>query len=166
MPEPGIVDRAIARLLGTPWLVRLPIALYRAGFGWVFGRRLVMIEHLGRSSHEPRYVVVEVVERERDVIRVASGFGGTAQWYRNLKANGVAYLSTGRARRVPAAVRMLDATESAELLKGYAAAHPEAWRRLSAAMDFAAGGVAEIPIVEFRPPDPPSAQAVPRPESG
>lgn len=148
----GVIDRLAAKLLETPWLVRLPIGMYRAGFGWVFGERLVMIEHLGRKSHEPRYVVVEVVERERNVIRVASGFGTKAQWYRNLRANGVAYLSTGRARRVPAAVRMLDADESARVLQSYATEHPEAWAHLSGAMDYAAGGQADIPVVEFTPP--------------
>ncbi|UJP08827.1 nitroreductase family deazaflavin-dependent oxidoreductase [Microbacterium sp. KUDC0406] len=148
----GLVDRLVARLLATPWLVRAPIGLYRAGFGWIFGDRLVMIEHLGRKSHERRFVVVEVAERERNVIRVASGFGRKAQWYRNLEANGVAYLSTGHARRARAAVRMLDAEESAARLKVYASEHPEAWKHLSAAMDFAAGGGAEIPIVEFTPP--------------
>ncbi|MEJ1087084.1 nitroreductase family deazaflavin-dependent oxidoreductase [Microbacterium sp. Mu-80] len=155
----GVVDRLAVGLLRTRWLVRLPIAVYRAGFGWIFGKRLVMIEHRGRVSHEPRYVVVEVAERAHNLIRVPSGFGPRAQWYRNLKANGVAYLSTGRARRVPAKVRLLDAEESAALLKRYAAEHPEAWKHLGAAMDYAAGGEADIPIVEFTPPDPRDAPA-------
>ncbi len=148
----SLIDRLVARLLQTPWLTRLPIPLYRAGFGWIFGERLVMIEHLGRVSHEPRYVVVEVVERERNGIHVASGLGRRAQWYRNLRANGVAYVSTGRARRVPASVRLLDADESRWVLDRYAQKHPRAWKHLSAAMDYAAGGEARIPIVEFRPP--------------
>jgi deazaflavin-dependent oxidoreductase (nitroreductase family) len=153
MPETTrALDRLAARLLETRWLMRLPIPLYRVGLGWLFGERLVMIEHLGRVSHEPRYVVVEVVERGRNVVRVASGFGTRAQWYRNLRANGVAYLSTGRARRVPARVRLLDAEESARRLRDYAAAHPEAYQHLSAAMDYAAGGEAHIPLVEFTPP--------------
>jgi len=146
------LDRAIAALLRTQWLVRAPIALYRAGFGWIFGTRLVMIEHLGRVSHEPRFVVVEVAERGRNRIVVASGFGTTAQWYRNLEANGVAYLSTGRARRVRAQVRLLDRDESAAALKRYSAQHPAAWKRLKGAMDAAAGGDAVIPLVEFTPP--------------
>ncbi|WP_194409270.1 nitroreductase family deazaflavin-dependent oxidoreductase [Microbacterium cremeum] len=155
MPDgPGIVDRLTARLLKTPWLMRMPIPLYRHGFGWIFGPRLIMIEHLGRVSHEPRYVVVEVVERERNVIRVASGFGEKSQWYRNLRANEVAYLSTGRARRVRADVRLLDRTESNAVLSRYAVAHPTAWRHLSAAMDVAAGGDAHLPIVEFTSPRP------------
>ena len=153
MPErAGFVDRLAARLLKTTWLMRMPIPMYRAGFGWLFGQRLVMIEHLGRVSHEARYVVVEVVERERNAIRVASGFGDRSQWYRNLRANGVAYLSTGRARRVRTAVRLLDRTESNAVLSRYAVAHPDAWRHLSSAMDVAAGGAAHIPIVEFTPP--------------
>ncbi|MDQ2697666.1 MAG: nitroreductase family deazaflavin-dependent oxidoreductase [Actinomycetota bacterium] len=147
-----IADRLTARLLATPWLMRMPIPLYRAGLGWIFGGRLVMIEHLGRVSGEPRYVVVEVVDRGRNVIRVASGFGAKSQWYRNLRANGVAYLSTGRARRVRAAVRLLDGAESARCLRRYAAEHPAAWQHLSAAMDYASGGGAEILIVEFTPP--------------
>ena len=147
------LDRLVARVLQTPWLTRLPIPLYRAGLGWIFGERLVMIEHLGRVSHEPRYVVVEVVERERNAIRVASGLGKRAQWYRNLRANGVAYVSTGRARRVPSSVRMLDPDESRQVLERYAQRHPQAWKHLSAAMDYAAGGEASIPVVEFGPPD-------------
>ena len=142
----------MVRLLRTRWLVRAPIALYRAGFGWVFGRRLVMIEHLGRVSHEPRYVVVEVIDRERNRIVVPSGFGPSAQWYRNLKANGVAYLSTGRARRVRAHARLLDRADSAAILQRYGAQHPAAWKRMKSAMDAAAGGSAEIPLVEFTPP--------------
>lgn len=147
-----LADRVVARLLATPWLMRMPIPLYRAGLGWIFGTRLVMIEHLGRVSHEPKYVVVEVVERGHNVIRVASGFGTRSQWYRNLRANGVAYLSTGNVRRARAGVRLLDAEESERRLREYAAAHPTAWRHLSSAMDYAAGGDAAIPIVEFTPP--------------
>lgn len=148
----GWVDELVARLLKTRWLTRMPIVLYRAGLGWIFGRRLAMIEHLGRVSHEPRFVVVEVVERERNAIRVPSGFGEHAQWYRNLRANGSAYLSTGRARRVPTTVRLLDRAESEAVLGRYATAHPRAWRHLHAAMDIAAGGDPHIPIVEFTPP--------------
>lgn len=153
MPErTSVVDRLAAKMLATPWLARLPIGLYRAGLGWMLGSRLVMIEHLGRVSHEPRFVVVEVVERRGDMIRVASGFGAKAQWYRNLRANGVAYLSTGRARRVRAQVRLLGDDESAAVLHDYAQEHPELWEHLHASMDYEAGGEAQILIVEFTPP--------------
>lgn len=148
----GPIDRAIAGLLRTRWLMRLPIPLYRASLGWLFGSRLVMIEHLGRSSGERRFVVVEVVGQERNVVRVASGFGHRSQWYRNIRANGVAYISVGRFRRVKAYARLLGPEDSAARLAEYARRHPVAWRHLHAAMDVAQGGEADIPVVEFIPP--------------
>lgn len=146
-----MIDRMIAALLGTRWLMRLPIPMYRLGLGWLLGRRLVMIEHRGRLSGARRFVVVEVVEREGRALRVASGFGHKAQWYRNLRANGVAHLSTGRSRRVPVAVTLLDPRASREVLDRYARDHPDAWRRLHGAMAAAQRGEPEIAVVEFRP---------------
>ena len=139
------------RILKTRWLMRLPIPLYRAGFGWLLGERFVMIETLGRVSREPRFVVVEVVQRGPRWLCVASGFGAKAQWYRNLRANGVAYLSTGRARRVPAAAELLDDEASAEVLRDYAQRHPEAWEMLGAVMTELSGS-AVVPVVRFTPP--------------
>lgn len=148
----GLIDRAMARLLRVRWLMRMPIPLYRASLGWLFGHRLVMIEHLGRKSGERRFVVVEVIGFEPNVVRVASGFGRSSQWYRNIEANGVAYISVGRFRRVRARARLLDRVQSAAALAEYARDHPVAWRHLHGAMDFAQGGDADIPVVEFVPP--------------
>lgn len=148
----GIIDRATARLLRVRWLMRMPIPLYRASLGWLFGDRLVMIEHLGRTSGERRFVVVEVIGFERNRVRVASGFGRSSQWYRNIEANGVAYISVGRFRRVRARAHLLDEAQSADALAEYARRHPAAWRHLHAAMDVLQGGVADIPVVEFVPP--------------
>ena len=155
--SPGIVDRAVCALLRTRWLLRLPIPVYRASLGWVFGERLVMIEHLGRKTGERRFVVVEVIGMERNVVRVASGLGRTSQWYRNIEANGVAYISVGRFRRVRARARLLDAERSEAVLADYARAHPIAWRHRHAAMLVAHGAEADIPVVEFVPPRDPSA---------
>lgn len=150
--QPSWSDRWGARLLQTPWLARLPIPLYRAGLGWLLGRRIAMIEHLGRKSGQARYVVVEVMERTDDALFVASGLGTGSQWYQNLVANGVAYISTGRVRRVPAQARLLDADQSREVIERYARTHPAAWRRLKGIMDTAAAGSAQIAIVEFSLP--------------
>ena len=139
------------RILRMRGLMCAPIPLYRSGWGWLLGRRFVMIEHMGRKSHQPRYAVVEVVDRGHNVLRVASGFGVRAQWYRNLAANGVAFLSTGAAVRVPAHVRLLDDAESRAVLDTYAKRHPLAWKILGPAMTERSGG-AVVPIVEFTPP--------------
>ena len=148
----GFVARAIAAMLRVRWIVRLPIPLYRASLGWMLGSRLLMLEHLGRTSGQRRFVVLEVLARERNLVRVASGLGPESDWYQNLRANGVAFISTGRFRRVRASVRLLDATESRTRLDDYARAHGGAWRVLESAMAEAQGRAPDIPVVEFVPP--------------
>lgn len=148
----GFVDRAIAGMLRVRWVVRLPIPLYRSSLGWMLGSRLLMLEHLGRTSGRRRFVVLEVLARERNLVRVASGLGPESDWYRNLRANGVAYISTGRFRRVRARARLLDAQESRAKLEEYAREHGRAWRVLESAMAEAQGHEPHIPVVEFLPP--------------
>lgn len=150
--KPGLVDSWFATALTTRRLVRLPIAMYRIGLGFVFGRRVLMVEHLGRTSHQRRFVVLEVAERSDTVISVASGFGRSAQWYRNIEANGVVFVSTGFRRRVPATARLLTRGESDPRLTRYAELHPTAWQHLEAAMREIAGGDPEILIVDLTLP--------------
>ena len=152
MAEGGLLDRTVAHALRTRWLVRLPIPLYRASLGWLLGDRFLMLEHLGRKSGRRRFVVLEVLAQERNMVRVVSGLGPGAEWYRNLQANGVAYISIGRFRRVRARVRFLDEEGSAERLREYARHHPTAWRHLYAAIGVAQGRTPDIPVVEFVPP--------------
>lgn len=143
------VDRWLARLLRSRRATRIPIALYRVGLGRILGSRLVMIEHVGRHTNLRRFVVVECIERFDSVVRVASGFGRRAQWYRNVAANEIAYISTGQIRRVRATPRLLTRTESALHLEEYAQRHPAAWRHLSAALEVAVDGEPEILLADF-----------------
>lgn len=63
-------------------LARLPIHLYRLGLGWLFGRRLMLVNHVGRVTGQRRQVVLEVVEHDADdgSYVVASGWGSDAAW--------------------------------------------------------------------------------------
>lgn len=132
--------------------VRAPVALYRAGLGWLLGTRMMMLEHVGRTSGEPRFAVLEVIDRPaRDRIVVASGFGRASQWYRNLEAEPRCHVSSGRIRRLPAEAELLSPEQSAAVLDRYRQEHPRSW-------DFLRGVIEEdgaqdpraIPLVEFR----------------
>ncbi|MCP2261626.1 deazaflavin-dependent oxidoreductase, nitroreductase family [Streptoalloteichus tenebrarius] len=98
--------------------------MFRAGLGMVFGRRLVMVEHVGRVSRRARLVVLEVLLRERTGVVVASGYGRASQWLRNVRAEPRVRLWWGRMRGVPARARVLDPDESRRLLEEYRRAHP------------------------------------------
>ncbi|MEV0075631.1 nitroreductase family deazaflavin-dependent oxidoreductase [Nocardia neocaledoniensis] len=141
-----------ARALRTRWLVRAPIGLYRAGLGFLFGRRLLMLEHLGRRSGERRYVVLEVVERPApDQFVIVSGFGTGAQWYRNIVADPQVRVSWWFRRLVPALATPMTEDESAQALTRYAQAHPRAWDKLRATIERATGTpVDTLPMVRLR----------------
>lgn len=131
--------------------MRAPISLYRAGFGRMFGRRVLMLEHHGRTSGRWRYVCLEVVERiDGDRYTVVSGFGEQSQWYRNLQADPKCFVSTGSTRRAPATARNLSESEAAEALGRYQDAHPRDWEMLRGVIEKAVGHpVQGLPMVEL-----------------
>lgn len=140
-----------ARLLRTRWLVRAPIWVYRAGLGFLFGRRLLLLEHRGRTTGQTRYVVVEAVDRpDDDTVVIASGFGATAQWYQNLLAEPHCRVSVGMRRRVPAVALPLDPAEAAGTLARYRTQHPRAYRSLAGVIEEATGrGIETVPMVQL-----------------
>lgn len=141
-----------ARLLKTRCLARAPIALYRAGLGWLFGRRLLMLEHRGRNSGERRYVVLEVVLREApDRLIIASGFGEDAQWFQNLLAEPVCGISTGFRRRMRAVASVIEPGECDRILEEYQREHPSAWDALEGVIREATGEQnPHIPLVRVQ----------------
>jgi deazaflavin-dependent oxidoreductase (nitroreductase family) len=141
-----------ARALRTRWFVRAPIRLYRHGLGRLMGGRILMLEHTGRSSGQPRYVCLEIVERPApEHFVIVSGFGERAQWYRNLQADPRCFVSTGRMRRAPAVARFLGDAEASAALARYRREHPRDWELLRGAIEKAVGHPVEgLPMVELR----------------
>ena len=154
----SLTDTVVSRLLRTRAVVRAPIWLYRHRAGWLFGSRMLMLEHVGRTSGLPRYVCLEVVERpSEDEVVVVSGFGVGAHWYRNLVAEPACRVSIGARTDVAARARFLTEEESAAALRRYQVAHPQAWRRLRGAIEAAVGHEVEgLPMVSLEL-DPPAA---------
>lgn len=149
-----VASRA-AGLLRVRRLVRAPIWLYRARLGFLFGARLLMLEHTGRSSGVRRYVVLEVIARPAPGrYIVVSGFGGRAQWFRNVRANPHVRVYLGGHPPVPATAHMLTREQSAAALAAYADAHPRAWRALKPVFETTLGAAigeqeTTLPLVAF-----------------
>lgn len=131
--------------------MRAPIGVFRARLGLLFGGRLMLLEHTGRSSGRPRYVVLETVARpSRDRVVIASGFGKQAQWFRNLVADARCWVSIGSRHRVSAVARVLTLDESATVLDGYRREHPKAYRKLGGLIEEATGSdIDQVPLVEL-----------------
>ncbi|MEP6844332.1 MAG: nitroreductase family deazaflavin-dependent oxidoreductase [Pseudolysinimonas sp.] len=151
----GWVVRAGVRILNTRWLVRAPIALFRVGLGFLFGGRLLLLEHTGRTSGLTRFVVLEVVSRPapRSFV-VASGFGARAQWYRNVVAHPSVRVRWSIRPAAPAVAHPLDRRESAAMIAAYIAQHPRAWASLNPVFESTLGAPVEgpdaaLPLVRF-----------------
>ncbi len=142
-----------AALLRVRWFVRAPIWLYRARLGAIFGSRLLMLEHIGRTSGARRYVVLEIIARpapHRYI--VASGFGARAQWFRNVRANPQVRVYLGGHPPVTATAHTLTSEQNASALATYASAHPRAWRTLKPVLETTLGAriveqAATLPLV-------------------
>lgn len=112
----------------------------------------MLLEHTGRKSGTARFTCLEVIERpSTNRILVASGFGETSQWYRNLRANPKCFITTGRIRRRLATATLLPADESAKALARYQSEHAESWKLLKQVIEKdGATSPDDVPIVEFR----------------
>jgi deazaflavin-dependent oxidoreductase (nitroreductase family) len=128
-------SEVLGRLLKTRWFVRAPIYLYKLRLGGLFGRRMLLLEHIGRKSGGRRYAVLEVVDHPRtDEYVIVSGFGEHAQWYRNVVANPHVRVSVGVRRNVPALATPLTSDAVEKTVERYAERHPRTWRALNEAM--------------------------------
>jgi deazaflavin-dependent oxidoreductase (nitroreductase family) len=119
-----------ARVLRTRWLVRAPIRAYKVRLGFLFGHRLLMLEHYGRVSGRRRYVILEVVDHRPGHYLVVAGFGERAQWLRNVQADPhVRLWVSGRPPAAATARRMIP-SDTAVAIESYAARHPRSWAGL------------------------------------
>ncbi|WP_234042680.1 nitroreductase family deazaflavin-dependent oxidoreductase [Streptomyces marianii] len=122
---------------------RLPVHLFRIGLGPLFGRRLLLLIHTGRLSGASRTVVLEVVDHTRAPRSwtVASGYGPSAQWYRNLRRTPQATVQVGR-RYHAVNARFLSAEDGATVMARYAEDHPRTAARLCAYLGLPTDGTA------------------------
>ncbi len=146
------------RLLRVRWVVRAPIGLYHARLGRMFGSRLLLLEHVGRTTGRRRRAVLEVVDRpDSHTFAVVSGFGPQTQWLRNVMARPDVRVSVGRLHRARATAQLVPPAAAARRLEAYARRHAFGWRRLEPMLREWVGPLApgerltdRLPMVEFR----------------
>lgn len=145
-----------ARILRNRRLVRAPIWIYRLRAGALLGSRVLMLEHIGRTSGRARYVVLEVIDRPApDRYVVASGFGAKAQWFRNIRANAAVRVWSGSHPPRPAVAHVLDQASIDQVLAAYRLRRPNAWEQFKPILEDTLGQPitdtdAPLPMVELR----------------
>lgn len=151
MSNTTLFVNAGARVLRSRRLMRAPIWIYKARAGALFGSRILMLEHIGRKSGEPRFVVLEVLDHPSpDAYVVASGFGRKAQWFRNIEANPRVRVYAGSHAPRPATARVLDQQQADRTLSAYISRHRKAWGKMRPVLEETLG----VPITDTDTPLP------------
>ncbi|MFE3518271.1 nitroreductase/quinone reductase family protein [Streptomyces sp. NPDC059166] len=122
-------------------LTRLPPALFRAGLGPLFGRRVLLLHEGARGDEPGRRVVLDVIEHDPDEGHwtVASPSGPEATWYRDIRATPKTTIQAGN-HHIAVTAHFPEPDEGGEIMARHAAAHPRAARRLCALGGFDADG--------------------------
>ncbi len=98
--EPLILDKLVMQESPGPffkWLFKLPVLQYRLGMGWMIGKYFLLLITTGRKTGKPRYTALEYIyDKENGSYRIAAGWGGKTDWYRNLLKNPCAHVQVGR----------------------------------------------------------------------
>ena len=123
---------------------RFPILLYKVGLGRLFGKRFLMLTHIGRISGRPRYAVLEVIrwDETSEAYYVLSGFGRESDWVLNLRAKPEVEITVG-GHQLAATAEFLSESDTEFELLDYARRNPIAARHLPRLLGYQVDGSEE-----------------------
>lgn len=135
--ETLIMDKLVLQDRPGPffkWLFKLPVLQYRLGMGWMIGKYVLLLTTTGRRTGKPRQTALEYIHDEAgDRYRVAAGWGGHTDWYRNLLKDPNVLVQVGNRTFAAVAERACD-EEVAEYMMAVSERHPRmdrVWNRWS-----------------------------------
>jgi deazaflavin-dependent oxidoreductase (nitroreductase family) len=116
------------------WIFKMPILQYKLGMGWMIGKYVLLLTTKGRKTGLPRHTPLEYeYDRENDRYRIAAGWGGNTDWYKNLKVNPKVHVQVGR-REFDAIAEIASDEEVARYMMNVSSRHPRmdsTWNRWS-----------------------------------
>lgn len=142
---------------------RLPLLLYRRGWGGLLGHTFLLLVHAGRKTGKPYSAVAMVLRYDPQTHEavICSGWGQDTDWIRNIRARPALRVQIGRESFTPEQ-RFLSDDESFSVAVGFRSRHPH--RTRLAASIFGWGNlrsdaalrdwVSGRPFVSFRPAAP------------
>ena len=141
---------------------RLPLLLYRRGWGWLLGDTFLLLVHAGRKTGK-RYSTVAMVLRYEPHTReavICSAWGKDADWIRNIRAHPALQVQIGRQSFTPQQ-RFLSEDESLAVVAEFRDRHPHRSRLLASVLGWGDLGsdaaarefVSTRPFVSLRPLD-------------
>jgi deazaflavin-dependent oxidoreductase (nitroreductase family) len=106
-------------------VLRMPLILYRRGWGWFLGSTFMLLVHAGRRTGQPHLMTAMVMRYDLDTREVVifSGWGPDSDWVRNLRARPALRVEVGRDSYIPQH-RFLSEDESVAVAGDFLREHP------------------------------------------
>ncbi len=81
---------------------KLPLFFYHIGLGWIFGKRFMVLKHVGRKTGKAHESVLAVLafDPKTQEIKAVSPWS-TSNWFRNIQAAPAVEVQTAGVRYVP-----------------------------------------------------------------
>jgi deazaflavin-dependent oxidoreductase (nitroreductase family) len=133
---------------------RLPLLLYRRGWGWLLGDTFLLLVHAGRKTGK-RYSTVAMVlrynPRTHEAV-ICSAWGKDADWIRNIQAHRALQAQIGRDWFTPQQ-RFLSEDESLAVVAEFRRQHPHRSRLVASVLGWGDLGsdAAACDFVSIRP---------------
>jgi deazaflavin-dependent oxidoreductase (nitroreductase family) len=144
-------------------IFRLPLPLYRHGWGWLLGHTFLLLVHAGRKTGKPHSIVAMALtfDQETHEAVICSGWGENTDWLRNIRVRPALEVQIGRESFTPTQ-RFLTEDESVAVVVEFRRKHPWRLRLITRIFgwgdlrsDTAAREFAHThPLIAFRPADP------------
>lgn len=139
---------------------KLPLPLYRSGWGWLLGHTFLLLVHVGRNTGRPHATTAMVLRYDDDTHEavICSAWGPSTDWIRNIRARPALRVQIARKSFSPLQ-RFLSEDESVAVATDFRRRHPHRLRLIAtvlgwpdlrsdtAVRDF----VRSHPFVAFRP---------------
>ena len=114
---------------------RLPLPLYRRGWGWLLDDTFLLLVHAGRKTGRPYSTVAMVLSydpRTHEAV-ICSAWGKDTDWIRNIRAHPALRVQIGRYSFTPGQ-RFLSEDESVAVLAEFQHRHPHRARLIVAVL--------------------------------
>ena len=146
---------------------RLPLPLYRRGWGGLLGHTFLLLAHAGRKTgklHSTVAMVLRYDRRNHEAV-ICSAWGADTDWVRNIQVRPALQVQIGRESFTPRQ-RFLPEEESQAVVAEFWHRHPGRLRLIASILGWgdlrsdaaARAFVRTRPFVSFRPADPSRAQ--------
>lgn len=116
------------------WLFKMPLIEYRLGLGWLIGKFILLLTTTGRKTGRKRQTPLEYqYDAASGRYRIAAGWGGRTDWYRNLRADPCVSVQVGR-KKFDAIAQPAADEEVAQYMMQVSQRHPRmdrVWNRFA-----------------------------------